>query len=99
MVTYLTGDPNLVGASTEATLANLKQFIEASGSKADQQWQAYMAPRMNPPTGLSKDRVEHVLSQHRGLSFGDQKKTSDTTYKSADTIEAKKAALKAKLGL
>ncbi len=83
MVTYLTGDPTVVGASTEATLANLKQFIESSGSKADEQWQSYMAPRMNPPTGLDKSRTEHVASQHRGLLFSEQKQVSDTTYKSS----------------
>lgn len=80
-ISYLTGDPSIIGASTDATLSNLKQFVLATGQKADQQWSAYMGPRMNPPTGLEKSRTEHVSSQHRGLSFADQQKVSDTTYK------------------
>jgi hypothetical protein len=99
VITYVSGNPNLIGATTTDTMNNLKQFTQATGQKSDQQWNAYMAPRMNPPTGLDKDRVEHVSSQHRGLSFADQQKVSDTTYKSAGTLQAKKDALRAKLGL
>lgn len=85
MASYLTGDPTLVGASTEKTMENLKQFIESSGLKADEQWESYMAPRMNPPTGLDKSRINHVSSQHRGLKFAEQKKVSDTSYQSKPT--------------
>lgn len=79
-ITYVTGNPSLIGATTEATLDNLQQFIVATGEQADQQNTSYMAPRMNPPSGLAKERVEHVMSQHRGLSFADQRKVSDTTH-------------------
>lgn len=100
VITYLTGDPGLIGASTPETLANLQQFIEATGSKADQQWDAYMSPRMTKPTGLHPDRWDHIKSSTRGIPFKDQKATSDKTYVSkGKSVEDKRAALRSKLGL
>ncbi len=102
VITYLTGDPKLIGASTPETLGNLEQFIDATGQKADQQHEAYMANRRNPPSGLAPERVAHVLQTTRGISYNDQKEVSNKTYaqkKSGGDVEAKKAALRAKLGL
>lgn len=87
-VTYVTGNPQLVGATTQGTLNNLKQFILATGEKADLNHEGYMAPHLIKPTGLSQDRWEHILASHRGISFADQMKTSDKTY----SAEAKKAS-------
>jgi hypothetical protein len=100
MVTYLTGNPSLVGASTDDTLANLKQFVKSTGLKADQQWEATMGPRLIKPTSLEQSRWDHLMSKHRGISFTDQMKTSDTTYKKASGSSdraAKEAALKKKI--
>ncbi len=100
MVTWLTGDPSLVGASTDETLANLSQFVDSTGKKADQQFEGYMKTRLTKPTGLEDARWEHIGNQTRGISYGHQKETSDKTYKSSgNSTDAKRAALRAKLGL
>lgn len=101
VVTYLTGDPKLVGASTSDTLANLKQFVDATGQKADQQWNAYMGPRMVKPTRLDPERWDHITKVTRGLSYADQKSTTDKTYVQTpeDDIETKKSKLRTKLGI
>lgn len=82
VITYASGNPNLVGATTTDTLNNIKQFVVSSGQKADQQWQAYMSPRMVPPTGLDPARAAHVSQTHRGISFADQMAVSNKTYPS-----------------
>lgn len=82
-VTYFTGNPTLVGSSTKATMDNILQFVDATGTKADQQNEAYMSTRRSPPTGLAKERADHVLSVTRGLSYADQKGVSDKTYSAA----------------
>lgn len=82
LVTYVTGNPSLVGASTQDTLANLKQFIVSTGLKADQQHEGYMAPRLIKPTGLDDDRWNHISSVARGINFSSQKSISDKTYES-----------------
>lgn len=99
MITYLTGDPTLIGASTKDTLNNIQQFVDSTGNKADQQWDAYMGPRLEKPTKLEQSRWDHIVKNQRGISYSDQKKTSDATYKSTMNKEDKKAALRAKLGL
>lgn len=88
-ITYFSGNPNLIGATTEKTLENIKQFVMSTGMKADSNHDGYMAPHLIKPTGLSQDRWEHIQAAHRGISFADQMKTSDTTYSKA----AKKAAV------
>ncbi len=82
-VTFVTGNPSLVGASTDKTLDNLKQFVQSTGMKADSNHEGYMGPHLIKPTGLSDDRWQHILASHRGISFADQMKTSDTTYSKA----------------
>jgi hypothetical protein len=79
-ITWASGNPTLVGASTQKTLDNILQFVDATGTKADQQNDAYMSPRLAPPTGLEKSRADHIAALHRGISYSEQKKVSDTTY-------------------
>lgn len=82
VITYLTGNPGLIGASTDETINNLKQFTKATGLKADEQNNGYMQGVMVQPTGLSNDRWDNVKRFHRGISFADQMATSDKTYQS-----------------
>ncbi len=91
-ITYVTGDPSLVGASTDKTLDNLKQFVQSTGMKADSNHDGYMAPHLVKPTGLSDDRWQHIMAAHRGISFSDQMKTSDKTYSKAATKASSAAA-------
>lgn len=99
-VAYATNDPNIVGATSEATFANLKQFVVATGQKADQQHDSYMAPRLIKPTALEDNRWQSILSTHRGMSYKDQMNVSDKTYKKQSSdLDAKKAALRSKLGI
>lgn len=85
-ITYFTGDPGIVGASTDKTLDNLKQFIVSTGKKADSNHEGYMGPHLIKPTGLSDDRWQHILASHRGISFNDQMTTSDKTYAASQPI-------------
>lgn len=80
LITYATGNPTLVGASTDDTLNNLKQFVVSTGKKADQQYDGYMGPHLVKPTGIHQDRWDNVVSRGHGISFSDQMGVSDKTY-------------------
>ena len=80
-VTYFTGKP--AGATTQAALNNLQQFVQHTGQLADTQHDAYMAPHLIKPAGVSDQAWDRVAKTGRGQSFADAKKAADGSLASS----------------
>ncbi len=69
VATYFSGKP--AGATTQAALDNLQQFVKHTGEFADKQHEAYMVAHLMKPAGVSEEAWAPIKATARGRSFAD----------------------------